>query len=313
MSFTEQQLCDALGVGAKEPEVADPAKAAQGPTEEGAREPETAEPAEEGTEAQEPTGAKAEPEETAPAGQQTEEQRREMAAQRRREEQKAAIDAAVQKAREEEQQRSKAEMDDFFSKAGLKNTITGEPIRNIEEFRNWKESYDAAKLQEDLKAGRLTPESLDAAIQKSPAVQKAEEILRRSEEAERAAEEAKAQAEINEQISEIGKLDPSIKTVRDLLTMPKAKEFYEYVKRGNNYLDAYYLATRGEREAKMAEAGRQQALANTRSKDHLTASGTGRSDAQPSVSAEDMAMFRLFNPDCTEAQVQAYMKKKTGG
>lgn len=47
-----------------------------------------------------------------------------MAAQRRREEQKAAIDAAVQKAREEEQQRSKAEMDDFFSKAGLKNTIT---------------------------------------------------------------------------------------------------------------------------------------------------------------------------------------------
>lgn len=66
MNFTEQQLCDALGVGAKEPEVADPAKAAQGPTEEGAREPETAEPAEEGTEAQEPTGAKAEPEETAP-------------------------------------------------------------------------------------------------------------------------------------------------------------------------------------------------------------------------------------------------------
>ena len=84
MSFTEQQLCDALGVGGKEPEVADPAKAAQGPTEEGAREPETAEPAEEGTEAQEPTGAKAEPEETTPAGQQTEEQRREMAARSRR-------------------------------------------------------------------------------------------------------------------------------------------------------------------------------------------------------------------------------------
>ena len=48
MSFTEQQLYDALGVGGKEPEVADPAKAAQAPTEEGAREPETAEPAEGG-------------------------------------------------------------------------------------------------------------------------------------------------------------------------------------------------------------------------------------------------------------------------
>ena len=113
-------------------------------------------------------------------------------------------------------------MDDFFSKAGLKNTITGEPIRHNEEIRSWKASYAASKLHEDLKAGRLTPESLDAAIQKSPAVQKAEEILRRSEEAERAAEEAKAQAEINEQISEIGKLDPSIKTVRVLLTLPKA-------------------------------------------------------------------------------------------
>ena len=77
MSFTEQQLYDALGVGAKKPEAAEPAKAAQEPTEEGAREPETAEPAEEGTEAQEPTGAKAEPEGSAQAGQQTEEQRRE--------------------------------------------------------------------------------------------------------------------------------------------------------------------------------------------------------------------------------------------
>ena len=48
MSFTEQQLYDALGVGGKEPEVAEPAKAAQEPTEEGAREPETAEPAEGG-------------------------------------------------------------------------------------------------------------------------------------------------------------------------------------------------------------------------------------------------------------------------
>lgn len=313
MDFTEQQLYDALGIGAKEPETAEPAGASQGPTEEGAKGPETAEPAQEGTEAQEPTGTAQEPEEPAQTGQQTEAQRRERAAQRRREEQQAAIDAAVQKAREEEQRRSKAELDDFFSRAGLKNTLTGEPIRSIEEFRSWKESYDATKLQEDLKAGRLTPESLNAAIQKSPAVQKAEEILRRTEEAERAAEEAKALSEINEQIGEIGKLDPGIRSVKDLLTMPKAKEFYEYVKRGNNYLDAYYLATRGEREAKAAEAGRQQALANARSKDHLTASGTGRSDAQPSVSAEDMAMFRLFNPDCTEAQAQAYMKKKTGG
>ena len=32
MSFTEQQLYDALGVGGKEPEVAEPAKAAQEPT-----------------------------------------------------------------------------------------------------------------------------------------------------------------------------------------------------------------------------------------------------------------------------------------
>ena len=31
MSFTEQQLYDALGVGAKEPESAEPAKAAQEP------------------------------------------------------------------------------------------------------------------------------------------------------------------------------------------------------------------------------------------------------------------------------------------
>ena len=51
------------------------------------------------------------------------------AARRRREEQQAAIDAAVKKAVEDERARTKGQMEAFFAKAGMKNTVTGKPAR----------------------------------------------------------------------------------------------------------------------------------------------------------------------------------------
>lgn len=200
---------------------------------------------------------------------QTAAQRAENAARRRREEQQAAIDAAVKMAVEDERARTKGQMEAFFAKAGMKNTVTGKPITTLEEFDAWQADYEAARLQKDLKAGKLTPEALRSAVEQTPAIQalKKQQEQRAAEDEQR--RQAEAKARVDAELAEIHKLDPAINTVEDLLSMPDAKAFYDLVRKGNSFLDAYRLANFDRLQAARAEAARQQAMNNARGKDHL--------------------------------------------
>lgn len=235
---------------------------------------------------------------------QTAEQRRENAARRRQAETQAAVDQAVAAEREKHQK----ELADFFQAASLKNTITGKPITSMEEFNAWKQDFAAAKLQRELKAGKLTPEALNQAIAQNPAVQQVQQMARESEEAKRRAAEAEAKVRIDAELKEIGKMDPTIKGPEDLLKMPKAKEFYAYVKRGFSFLEAYKMANFDTLTTRTAEAARQQAMTNARGKNHLT--GTRQQGAGSlTVPADELAMFRAFNPDATDEQIQEFYNR----
>lgn len=333
--FTEQQVFDALGLGEQEQEAAAPAPGGDTAPETneaerthqeapadgagGEQEQDPAAPAPGGEDTDPESGEPGEQEKDGgkPAAEgagkkqpMTEEQRKEAAAQRRRAETQAAIDKAVEEAVKAEKDRSKAEMDAFFAAAALKNTITGKPITNMEEFNAWKQAFEAAKLQKDLKAGRLTPEALQKVIEQTPAMQQVQQMVQRQDEQQRQQAQEAAQVRVDQEIAEIHKLDPSINTVKDLLTMPKAKEFYALVKKGNSFLDAFRLANFETLAAKRADAARQQAMNNARSKDHLTATGSQRGAGAAQVPPDEMAMFRLLNPGATDAEIQAYYNKQ---
>lgn len=258
------------------------------------------------TKEQHPQGARGIRNEAEP---QTAAQRAENARRRRQEEQEAAIKAAVEKALAEEREKSKADMAAFFARANLKNTVTGKPITTMEEFDAWRADYDAAKLQKDLKAGKLTPEALRSAVEQTPALQE----LRKQQEQRAAADaeqkRAAAQAQVEREIAEIHKLDPSINSVRDLLSMENAKEFYAAVKRGNSFLDAYRLVNFDRLTAARAEAAKRQALNNARGKDHLTGVRAPQGTGAATVPKDEMEAFKLFNPDATEAEITAWYNK----
>lgn len=313
--------------GGKDPEPAEPGQAAQTPSAEplaGSGEQQTAQ-----TQEQEPSqdqgdgeaqggadgagdvsgAAPAEGGQEGEPAQQTKQQRAENAARRRREEQQAAIDAAVKKAVEDERARSKGQMEAFFAKAGLKNTVTGKPITTMEEFDAWRADYDAAKLQKDLKAGKLTPEALRSAVEQTPAIQ----TLKKQQEQQAAEDEqcrqAEAKARVDAELAEIHKMDPTINTVEDLLSMPSAKAFYDLVRKGNSFLDAFRLANFDRLQTARAEAARQQAMNNARGKDHLTGTGTPQGTGAATVPADEMRAFKLFNPTATEAEITAWYNK----
>lgn len=271
-----------------------------------------------------PTGeteTEREPEQTehqeeASQGEMSLEQRRENAARRRRAETQAAINEAV----EEERRRNEQAMAEFFQSAGLKNPVTGEPIQNMEQYNAWKRDFDRAELEKALKDGKLTQETLNNAIGQNPLVQQAAQLVQKAREQEEQQQRAAMEAQVERELEQIRQWNPNINTVADLMQMPNAQEFYQLVKRGNSFVDAYRLANYDQitqmavdaARQQAAAAGRQQAQNLARSKDHLR-SGTQQGAGAATVPRGEMELFRAFNPQASEADIQAYYNKYQGG
>lgn len=307
MEITESKIYEAFGLdaGAKDQDAADPEQADEATDSEntGANDQDVADPEQEEEPAEENAEAAGESGDTSG---QSEEERRANARRRREQERQQEISAAVAQALQQERTRNNAAMENFFRDAGLKNTITGEPITNMREFTEWKTAYDSAKLQQDLKSGKITQEDLDKMVKDNPVVRQANTIIQQ----QRA---EKLQANVDSQIREIHELDPSINSVQDLLKMDNYQDFYKLVKESNmNFLQAYKLVNYDRLTSSKAQAAKQQALNNQRGKDHLTGTASSRGAGAKTVPADEMAMFRLFNPNATEADIIKYYNKQKG-
>ena len=324
MDLTEAQFYEALDLpvpeaGENEQGVADPAvqpsQSAQG---EGARAQDVADPATgaDNVRQEEPEDGDDDPGDGSGSDGQplTLQQRRENAARRRQQEQQTAINQAVQAALDAEREKQNKQMEVFFARAGLKNPNTGEPITNFEQFDDWYKQHSLAQLQRDLKAGNLTVEGLQQAMDTHPVIQ---QLLQQQAAAPAAPQQipqqpqlsAAEQALVDADLAKISAWDPSVKSVNDLMTMPKADVFRDYVKRGYSFADAFYHTHKERIDQQMIEAARQQALNNARGKDHLNSVTNSRASGMKEVPAAELAMFRAINPHATDAEIQAYYNK----
>lgn len=239
----------------------------------------------------------------------TPEQRRQNAARRREQQQRETVNAAVQQALQEQQEKHNQQLGTVFSHMQLTDIETGQPITTMEQFHKWQRDHSAKQLEQDLKAGRLTPEALDAAISAHPAVQQAQAIVEQAQQQAQAQQEAADKQRIDADMEKIRARDPSIQEVADLLKMPEYAAFKDYVAKGHTFDEAHYLATRERREQEVAEAARQKALNDARSKDHLTGTTAARGAGAATVPANVMAMYRKLNPKASEAEIVAHYNK----
>ena len=269
----------------------------------------------------------------APA-EQSPEERRANAARRRQEEQQAAIDAAVAAARQEERQRADQALENLFTQAGMRNTFTGEPIKTLDDFNAWQTRFRNEQLQNQLAKGELTVDGLNALVDDHPVVKQAKAVLSAARpesnagdpqnaappsspvsvpsvslQQPSAAQQAADNARIQVEIAEISKLDPSVRNIGDILNMPTGREFYANVQKGHNFLDAFRLANFDRLSAAKAESARQQAIVNDRGKSHMTGATNTRGPGSVSVPDDAMTMFRTFNPNASDAAIQAYYNK----
>lgn len=286
-----------VDAGANEPEVAEPVET--NVETEGAKEQETAEPAEANE-----TNTDNHVDE---GEEQTPEMRAKFAAIRRKAE--AERDAAIAKMKADLEAENKRAMDEMYAKSGFINPYTKKPIANKEEYDAYLDQHAVERKQIIMRKTGMTESDYDEFLSSLPEVRAAREAKQQAEAAEQTARDAAAKAKIDEQIKEISGYDPNIKSVEDLSKMPNYKQFYEFVKRGNTFVDAYKLANMDTLLQDAANASRQRAVNAASSKQHLATTQSRGQGAVP-VPEDIKEQYRMFNPNATDAEIQNHYNKQ---
>lgn len=253
-------------------------------------------------------------------------------AQRRRQQE---TQAAVQRALQEERQRQEQNLADIFREIGLRDS-KGQPITNVEELRSWKQAADLARVQKELKSGTLSADGLSALVREAlrqsgqiqtgsapTAGQKQDGVSERpTAEAggqtgspggqQRNQERQVTQEQVDQELAEIHRLDPSVETLEDIMGMDTRDAFVAAVRRGNSFLDAFRLANfdrlQESRRQETAQRAAQAERNRTRSKEHMTATGT-RGEGSVAVPAETLELYRQLMPKATDAEISAHYNK----
>lgn len=288
--------------GAEVQDVAEPAENQEDPADAGAEGQEVAEPA--AADSQEQTVA-----ETAAGnqdglsqeqqGQSAEENARYAAARRKAEQER---DAAIERARADAQAEAKRVIDEAFQGSGLVNPYTKQPIQSKADFDAYKQAFEEDQREKLLKRSGMNEAQFNAFIQSIPEVRKAKE-------AETAAKRARAEIKVQEQLTEIRKLNPNIQSVRDLTTMESYPQLYAMVQRGYDLADAYRLANFAELSKREAGAARQSAINAVKSKSHMVPAAERSGGTEVVVPEETKKLYRQLNPGVTDEEIKRHYAK----
>lgn len=232
--------------------------------------------------------------ETEPAEQSAEENAKYAAARRKAEQQAEARIA-------EAKQQAQRSLDEAIAAMGQTNPYTGKAVTTKAEWDAWKAQEAQEKTKEVAESAGMSETEFDAFVNNLPSVR----------DYRQAAEEARQQKQkmvLEEQITEIGKLDPSVKTVEDLMKRPEYPQIYGNVKKGISIVDAFKLANYDALTKNAAAGARQAAINSAASKDHMAPTQT-RGSGAVTVPADVKEMYRIYNPNATDAEIQAHYAK----
>lgn len=178
---------------------------------------------------------------------------------------------ARRRAEAQARERMDREVADRF--AGYTNPKTGAPITNAREY--W-EALDAQREIEHQQALRQATEGLSreqaaalrAAMQNDPEKTRMQAQL---EQMQRTVAEEKARAAFEADLSQVMKLDPSVKGAQDLTLMEGYDQLVDMVQHGISMVDAYKAINYQKMVAASKQAGRQAAINAVKGKSHLAA------------------------------------------
>ena len=182
---------------------------------------------------------------------------------------------------------------------GLSNPITGQPITSAREYFDALDAQEKLATQKKLADNGIDPELIDKAVNNSPAVKAATLVLQEQRLKD-------VQTYLEKQVEEIGRLDPDIKSAKDIESSERYPEILRYVNENHlSVVDAYKLTYADKLNERKTAAVKQQAINNAKSQQHLTATeGNVKGSDLKEVPSAIVEQWRIWFPDKTDAQIR---------
>lgn len=226
-------------------------------------------------------------------------------------ERRIAWEAAEQNRAREEQARQAAEqarVDKVYADmfAGQTNPYTGQPIQTEADFRNYQAERERRQQTAQLQQAGIDPKTIQGIVdQRLAPMQQRLQMAELSAMQERAkAANARAQEAISRSLTNIGAMDPSVKSLEDIAKMPTAPRFNELVQKGIGMEDAFYLANRQAIDTRRAAASRAATINNMASRTHLNPTQNTAGKTPVEVPKAVVDAYRYMMPDATDAEIQ---------
>lgn len=228
-------------------------------------------------------------------------------------------DAVWAKARRRAETEAQRKLDRLFAQrfGGYKNPTTGQSVQSVEDYFAALDAQQEATRETMLRqaAEKLPPETaqqLIQAVKNDPERQRLQEKVAELERQQLARE---GEQLLGEQLRQIAKLDPAVKSLADLAAMPEFGEFDRLMRAGGHDLvSAYKLACFDRLAEKRAKASRQAAINAAKGKQHLAPVGGG-AGGEEEISDEDFERYRAFIPKITRTEAarkhQEYMRGRS--
>lgn len=220
-------------------------------------------------------------------------------------EENAKYAAARRKAEQEFQARQQAEDEEFARRfAGYENPITHQPIRSRKDYFDALDAQETLKQREELQNKGIDPSLFEEMVSKqvanNPAVLQAQQVMQ-------AAQQAQIQQRIDADVKAISKLNPSIKTIDDVLNDPNFSQMLELTKNnGLGLADAYKLVNLENLMAGKMASAKQAAINNAKGTSHL-APTDGLSSADNGlvdIPAGELNAWKRAFPNCSMKELK---------
>lgn len=197
-----------------------------------------------------------------------------------------AIAAAARRKAEAEMKARDAEYARRFGK--WNNPKTGQPIRSERDYLDALDAQEEMKAKEQLKQNGIDPSVIDQLVINNPAVRQAQAVMAQ-------AEQQAMFNRINNDVAELGKLDPSIVSLE---TVPPDVIRYCMERNMDSLVDAYKIVMYGKVSDTQQAAIQQQAINQAKGKSHLNpVNGVAVQDKLVDIPQEDLGRWKEYFPD----------------
>ena len=185
---------------------------------------------------------------------------------------------------------------------GITHPVTGRPITSVQEYVEALAIQQRQQNERELEEKGVDPSIINRMIETNPVVMQAQQVLEK-------AQADQAQAALQRDVEELSKIDPNIRDVNDLASLPTFPQMVDFVakNKGVSIVDAYKVFNFGNAKT----AARQQAINQMRGKDHLSTQ-TGVSKEDEYVEVPDEIMSRWKSEGKTEKQIRSLYKTVIG-